>query len=128
MKITVEINDVLPDYVESCIEQFKNFILNYLESEQPDTCPEFSDLDHNGAVHEIVDGWVPIYTKQIDDIWYLHKEDLIHAYQNAGVGDNPLENNGMAAIYYYLHNELCGYFDHNVEEIFKDWLEKKGEL
>lgn len=125
MKITVEINDVLPDCVESCIEQFKDLILNYLESEQPDTCPEFSDLDYHGSVHEIVDGCVPIYTKQIDDIWYLHKEDLIHAYENAGVGDNPLENNGMAAIYYYLHNELCGYFDHNVEEIFKDWLEKK---
>lgn len=125
MKISVEIEDILPECVDDCIDQIKNLILDYLESEQPDVCPELSDLDYHGAVHEIVDSCVPIYTKQIDNVWYLHKQALIQAYEDAGVGNNPLDSHGMAAIYFYLQSEVYRWYCDNADDLYQDWVSQK---
>lgn len=121
MKRTIEIDDILNERVESAIDQVKAELESYLEDNDCDSCPDLGDLDYSGAIHEIVDGCVPIYTKQIKDSWYLYGDDLTEAYENAGVGDNPMENNGMAAIYFYIHEQVVEWFDSEAEDIFENF-------
>lgn len=128
MKCTIEINDTLQDRADSAIEDVKQELLNYLK-ENPDTdsLPDMgNDLDYSGAIQEIVDGSVPIYTSEINDAWYLHRNELEEAYENAGVGDNPLENNGMAAIYYFIHDAVNEWYANEAEEVFSEWQQLPG--
>jgi len=124
-KITIEIEDTLQDRVDSAIEDVKTELENYLDENEPDKLPCISnDLDYSGTIHEIVDGSVPIYNKEISDTWYLHGNELEEAYEDRGFGDNPRENNGMAAIYCYIDDKVhCWYRDH-AEDIFEEWQAK----
>jgi len=90
---TIEIEDTLPERVEQAIEAVKQELLNYLE-ENPNQrrTPCISNtLDYSGTIHEIIDSAVPIYTREINDTWYLHGSELEEAYENAGLGHNPRE-------------------------------------
>lgn len=121
-KRTIEIDDVLPDCVQSAIEDVERELREYL-AENPD-CDEppclSNDLDYSGAIHEIVDSAVPVYDGQIEAAWFLHGRKLEEAYENAGAGDNPRENNGMAAIYYYIYEKVAGWYCHNAARIFDE--------
>lgn len=121
-KRTVEIEDVLPDRVAEAIEGVERELREYLaENPDCDDTPCLSnDLDYSGAIHEIVDGAVPIYTKDIEAAWFLHGRELEEAYDNAGVGDNPRDANGMAAIYYYIYEKVAEWYSENAEEIFEE--------
>jgi hypothetical protein len=124
-KITIEIEDTLQDRVDSAIEDVKDELLRYCDDNEPDKVPDLgNDLDYSGTIHEIVDGSVPIYTKEISDTWYLHGNALEEAYENAGVGDNPKENNGLAAIYFYIHEQVNEWYNDHAEDIFEEWQAK----
>ena len=127
MKRTIEIDDCLTEQTDSAIEDVKQALLDYLE-QNPDTdelpCLN-NDLDYSGTIHEIIDGAVPIYTSDIEAAWYLYGSELEAAYENAGCGDNPRENNGMAAIYYYISDKVNEWYSRNAEDIFDEWKEKQ---
>lgn len=125
MKITVEINDTLQERVDGAIEEVKAELLNYLKT-NPDTnktpCLN-NDLDYSGAIHDIIDGSVPIYTKEINDIFYLHGSDVESAFDDAGIGEKNDQNwpNGWkaAAIYSYIEREVYDWYHDNADEIFE---------
>lgn len=125
-KRTIEVNDVLPDRVANAIEETEQLLRDYLrDNPDSDEVPCLSnDLDYDGRFHEIVDGCVPIYTAEIEAAWFLHGRDLEAAHENAGVGNNPRENNGMAAIYYYIYEKAAEWYRDHAEEIFEGF--KKG--
>lgn len=123
MKRQIEIEDSMQDRVDSAIEDVKQELLNFLkENADRDEVPDLgNDLDYSGAIHEIVDGSVPIYTHEIEATWFLYGSELEAAYESAGCGDNPRENNGMAAIYFYIHDKVNEWYNDNAAEIFEDW-------
>lgn len=125
---TVQIVDSLEENTQDAITEVKDLLLQYLE-ENPDTdelpCLH-NDLDYRGAVNEIVDGAVPIYTKEIEDTWYLYSAELEEAYENAGAGANPREYNGRAAIYCYIYEKVCEWYQAEAEEIFEEWYETES--
>lgn len=122
-KRTVEMEDNLPDRVDSAIDDVKQELLNYLE-QNPDTdevpCLN-NDLDYSGTIHEIVDGTVPIYTKEIDDTYYLYGRELDEAYENAGIGDGKEENHIQVCIYCYIMEKVQEWYSDNAEEVFDEW-------
>ena len=128
-KRTIEINDVLPDRVESAIEETEELLRDYL-LDNPDTdgvpCLH-NDLDYSGSFHEIVDGCVPIYTAEIEAAWFLHGRELEEAYGNAGIGTNPREKDGMVAIYCYIEQEAAEWYRKNAERIFGEIKEGGAE-
>ena len=63
---------------------------------------------------------VPFYTSEIEDTWYLHRIELTDAYEKAGVGGSPLDNDGMAAIYYYISEQVAEWYSDNAESIVED--------
>lgn len=126
-KITIEIDDVLPDHVESAIDEVRNLLVDFLVENRPDELPCLhNDLDYSGDVHEIIDSAVPFRTSEIDAAWFLHGRELEEAYETAGIGSNPRENSGMAAIYCYIEQKVCEWYSENAEEIFNH-NHKEGE-
>lgn len=124
-KRTIEINDTLEERVEGAISEVKQLLLDFCEENEPDELPCLNnDLDYSGSVHEIVDGSVPLYTNEIADTWYLYSSELEEAYDNAGVGSNPRENDGMAAIYFYIQEKVNDWYQSDAQEIFDEWQEE----
>ena len=121
-KRQVEIDDVLPDCVEQAIEEVNSALRKYIKDEQPDRCPDLgNDLDYDGRIHEIIDSSVPIWFSEIEAAWFLHGRDLETAYENAWVGENPRENNGIAAIYYYIEQKVGEWYSKNADRIWHDY-------
>jgi len=129
MKRTIEIDDTLEGRVESAIEDVKTELENYAK-ENPDVddlpCLD-NDLDYSGAIHSIVDSSVPVYTHEIKTAWYLHGSELEEAYQNAGVGENPMENDGMAAIYFYIMEQVRDWYYNEAEEVWSELVKNRGQ-
>lgn len=129
--ITVELNDTLQECVDGAIEEVKTTITDYLEDKttfDPDIDElDLNDLDECGRIHEIVDSAVPIYTREIETAWFLHGSDLEGAYENAGVGDNPRESDGMAAIYYYIQDGINEWYYDNAENLIEEFYTEKNE-
>ena len=120
-KRMIEVDDVLPRCVESAIEQVEELLREYIADNECDETPDLgNDLDYGGRVHEIVDGAVPVYTREIEAAWFLHGRELEQAYENAGAGSNPRENDGMAAIYYYISEAVAVWYSRNAEKITKE--------
>lgn len=114
-KITIEIEDTLPDRLENLKGEIREEIEQLL-TENPDYADFDSDkiwdcADYSGALHGLIDASVPIYTGEIKAAWYLHGSEIEEAYENAGIGHNPRENDGMTAIYCWLESEIREWFD-----------------
>ena len=127
MKRTIEIDDTLEDRIDSAIVDVKDTLEEYLK-DNPDTdsVPCISnDLDYSGAIHEIVDSSVPVYTKEIEDIWFMHKRELLEAYELAGIGTNPQENDGMTAIYCLIDHKIREWYDANAQEVVDEYIRKR---
>ena len=129
MKRTIEINDTLPEIL-SALQTDVRWVLKcwihdnakdeVLAGENIDTPCMSHDLDDSGAIHELIDGAVPVYYSEIDGLWYLYKSEFLEAYEGMGIGEDPTENNGMAAIYCYLQQEISNWYHENGEELTEE--------
>jgi len=135
MKRKIEIEDNLDEIVEDTIEEVKNLLLRYLEDnpDEEDLPDLYNDLDYDGSVHEIIDGAVPIYDKEIDDLFYLYGDLFERAFENAGIGDKTDEGfpNGWkpGAIYCYIEDEVNKWWFNDAEDIFEAWkAEHSGDI
>lgn len=110
MKRTIEIEDNLQEIIDSTIEDVKQLLLDYLK-DNPDTdelpCIN-NDLDYSGSVHEIIDSAVPIYTREIEGLWYFYGNDFEKAFDDAGFERDGEWPSGWqaAAIYCYIEQEV----------------------
>ena len=116
---TITIKDDLKDRVDGVLDEIRDLIREYIEENSIDDADnlELSDLDHNGAIHDLIDSAVPVYYSDIDALWYLYKDEFTTAYENAGIGSDPLENNGMTAIFCYIS-----------EQVYDEYTEVIGDI
>lgn len=133
-KRTIEIEDNLQDICDQAIDEVKEELISYLD-QNPDTdeTPDLgNDLDYSGAIHEIVDGSVPIYTQEIEDIMYLHGNEVEQAFDDAGIGDKSSDNWPMgwkaAAIYCYIDDAVRQWYNDNADDVFEEWKEKRQAM
>lgn len=122
-KITIELDDDLEERVENAIEEAKEALINYLDQYPNEDMP--GSLDDFCDPHDIADSATPIYTRDIEAAWFLHGDELERAYEDSGLGNNPRENGGMAAIYAYIVQELGDWFYREARGVYEDW---KGEF
>lgn len=133
MERTVKIEDNLNDILESLQSDVRwtlkvwlneNAKDEVLAGEDIDTPCLNNDLDYSGAIHEAIDGAVPVYYSEIDGLWFLYKDAFIEAYENMGIGEDPTENNGMTAIYCYLNQEINEWYYENGDEMTQEICEE----
>ncbi len=119
MKRTIEIDDTLDETVNGAISDLKDYvneIINDNPEMETEELVEYIRNEIGDRISEISDSATPIYTSEIEDLWYLYKNEFEEAYKNAGIGDNPLENNGMTAIYLYIEQELYDWLRNELED------------
>ena len=125
----IEIEDNLDEIIESARDDVKEVIKDYIEENE--TKPDYSDLDYNGALHEIFDSAVPIYTSEINNLFYLYGDDFEEAFDNAGIGDKDDEHWPMgwkpAAIYCYIEQEINNDLDEMIDELWDEYEETHKE-
>lgn len=123
MKRNVEIEDNLDEIIESAKDDVKDLAVEWIKenNEKPDL---YDDLDYSGSFHEIVDSVVPIYTGEINDLFYLYGDDFEQAFDNAGIGDKDDEHWPMGwkavAIYCYIEQEVAEWFNDNIDDIYDE--------
>ncbi len=123
-KQTIEINNLLPDAVAQAITELKELIRDwYVANPTTSGLCLSNDIDYEGRFAEMIDSNVPIYTYDIKCAWFLHDTELEDAYDNAGLGENPRENNGMAAIHCYIKQECDAWLNDNDDRIQAQWDE-----
>ena len=121
-KIIIEIEDTFTSRCEGIFEQVTELVKSYKKDNPEESVPDLGTLDYSGDIHEIVDSSVPVYTKEILDIWYLYRQELLSAYEDAGVGTNPNENDGMVAIYFLMQEKLAEWYAEKAEDIWNQPL------
>ena len=87
-------------------------------------------LEYDGTKHEIIDGSIPVYTHQLEALFFVHKWDLMEAFNDAGICtvDEVLNNPDSytlglegVAIYCYIEQEVNAW----IEEDLEDWFSAK---
>lgn len=125
-KVMIEMNDTLEERVESAIDSVKQELLDFLEANpDQDELPCLNnDLDYSGAIHEIVDGSVPCYTKELADNYYLHDSELDQAFDNAGCStrDEAGDNYIAQAHYFYIQEQVNNWYYNEAQDIFDEWM------
>lgn len=123
MKRTIEIEDNLEEIVQCVCDDVGRLLRKYIAENSPDRLPCLNDdLDYSGRVQEIIDGSVPVYYSELDDLWFLYSDLFEQAYENAGYGDNPRENHGMSAIYCYISERVGEWYSENAQSIFESYV------
>lgn len=128
---TIEIEDNLKEIIDSAISDLKDMANDYLDGnsdleEAPDL---YDDLNSNEDFYDLVDMAVPIYTSEINDLFYLYGNKFEEAFDNAGIGEKNNDGWPMgwypAAIYCYIEQELSDWYEEHKDEIFNEWKEKQ---
>lgn len=129
-KRTVEIDDTLDEIIESAEYDVEEMAKSYL-NDNPDMeeAPDlYNDLDYDGSYHEIIDGSVPIYDKEIEDLFYLYGNKFERAFDDAGIGKREDDCWPMgwkaAAIYCYIDEVVRDWYEDNKDDIYEDWREE----
>lgn len=117
----VEIRDTLEERTETAIENVKSELISYLEQNPTHSMPDMGKLDYSGTIREIIDGAVSIHTREIEDTWYLYAAELEEAYEDAGIGSNPRENNGRTAIFCYIEAKVSEWYAREAETVYDRW-------
>lgn len=104
------INDDLRGLAENaCYEARERLEELWQENKECEAARVVEVFRDQGIDHEIADNSVPVYTWDINCLWFSHANELEEAYENAGIGENPRENNGMTAIYCYINEAINEY-------------------
>ncbi len=119
---TIEIEDNLDEIIKSVQDDIRTLAEEYIAENNEK--PDLSDLDYSGDVHDIIDGAVPVYTNEIDNLWYLYGDQFEDAFDSAGFDDKNDEAWPLgwkaAAIYCYIEQEITDWFVDNIDAIFEE--------
>ena len=79
-----------------------------------------------GEISQMIDSSVPVYTSEINDLFYLYGNEFEQAFDDAGIGgkDNDWPNGWKAAaIYCYLETKVNEWYSKEAQDVFDDWKE-----
>jgi hypothetical protein len=130
VKRTIEIEDSLDEIIESVKSDIKDLVIEWIKDndEKPDL---YNDLDYDGSVHEIIDGSVPVYTYEINNLFYLYGDEFEQAFDDAGIGDKEDKHWPMgwraAAIYCYIEQEIGEWYNDAIDEIYEENKKEEKE-
>ena len=127
---TIEVNDSLSELVQCAIDEVKYWFDYEIKNSKNIEKVDFEDVDslidalnYNGDLHQIIDSSVPVYTHELDTLYYLHKHKLNEAFENMGIGERseyenaPLGFEG-AAIFCYIEEQVTMYLYNGFDEWF----------
>ena len=119
----IEIDDTLPDRVEYAIARVNDSLRDWV-AETHGVLPCVFNPAWKSLVNEIVYDSIPNKKQELENIWYLHKSELIKAYQNAG-HDIPNQTRiyvlETVAIHCYIDQQIREWFRDNAQRIANEF-------
>lgn len=121
-KRMIEIDDNLDDIIQSVKDEILDHAENYFKNNNDvDEWDTYYQAELADAIHEIVDSNTPIYTSEIDGLYYLYGDDAEEAYKNEGIGDGTEDNHRQVALYCLIEEKAWDYV-RDLESQFDEWL------
>lgn len=132
MKRTVDIEDTLQDRISNATEAVADLLERYRKDNRDiNDAPDLDRLDRSGDVHQIVESSVPVYTREINDLFYLHGDRLEAAFDDAGCGekrDDKWPNGWRAvAVYFFIEQAVNEWYGRHAAEAWSKLCEKYPE-
>lgn len=126
MSLTVQLTDRLPDLIDSAWEQICDLLRDHFVEHGGDLPCLHNDLDYNGAVSEIIDSTVPIYTSQLNELAYFHHDAAIAALVDTfGSADGDWPSGTFAAgLYQLIDNAINEKWHEDAEDLWQKWLDE----
>ena len=130
---TVEIETDLNELEGSAIDEIKRSIEWFVSEGEIDDTMDVDDindvLEYDGTKHEIIDGTVPVYTHQLEALFFVHKYDLMEAFEESGICtvDEVLKNPDSfqlglegVAIFCYIERSVNCWINYDLEDWFNE--------
>jgi len=127
----IEIETDLNELEGAAIDEIKRSIEWFVSEGEIEKDAQVDDinerLEYDGTKHEVIDGTVPIYTHQLEALFYVHKYDLMDAFEDAGICtvDEVLKNPDSfvlglegVAIFCYIEQSVNAWINDDLEEWF----------
>ena len=103
MANTAQLTDRLDDLIRSACDGVLELLKDRFVEETDTDFPDLSDLDYSGAVHELIDGTVPVYTAELRELAYFHHDAALKALSDQfGSVDGDWPSGPFAAGLYCL--------------------------
>ena len=130
MANTATITDTLPEIIDSAWSEIAEVLQRYFADYPEEDCPDWSDLDRDGSLHEIIDSAVPIYNSELDALAYFHQRKALAALEEQFGeigGDWPL--GPFAAGLYCLIEEACvERYGEEAEDLWREWQDESRRV
>jgi hypothetical protein len=125
MPTTVQLTDRLPELIDSAWQDVTDLLRDYFVDNGGDLPCMHNDLDYNGAVSEIIDSTVPIYTSELNELAYFHHDTAIaKLVETFGSADGDWPSGVFAAGLYGLIEEGINERWHaEAEDLWEEWTE-----
>ena len=129
------INDTLDQRVQDAKSDLKDTLIDLLIDNPDITSTDALDDKPcyiTDKINEMADSNTPVYTSEIEDVFFMNKNELVEAYDNAGIygkGERP-NNYEMVCVCIYLEDQLHSYYNEELTDLIKSYLEIRdaGEL
>jgi hypothetical protein len=128
--ITATITDTLPEIIDSAWSEIVKVLQRYFADYPEEDCPDWSDLDYSGSLHEIIDGSVPVYYVELDSLAFFHHREALAALEDQfGEISGEWPSGPFAAGLYCLIDEACRkQFSDEAEDLWEDWQEESRKV
>ena len=131
MKKTITIDDTLDGRVKDAQNEIKQLLEDALVKAHDGNADALDNLtlesiedDARDSLMEIADSNTPIYTSEIDDIFYLHRSDVEGALDDAGLGDDA-KNDKNSPCGDWRAGAICMYIESKLQEYLAEYIEEE---
>jgi hypothetical protein len=120
---TVQLTDRLPALIESAYEGVVDLLKEHFT--EGSEFPDLSDLDYSGAVHELIDSTVPLYTNKLAELQYFHGDAAIQALIDTfGSIDGEWPMGPFAAgLYCLIEQGVSERYSDEAEDLWGEWAD-----
>jgi len=125
MPTTIQLTDRLDDIIDSTWNDVVELLKTHFVEHGGDLPCLHNDLDYSGAVSELVDSAVPIYTAELNELAYFHHDAAIAALVDAygSAGDWPM-GTFAAGLYQLIDNGINERWHEDAEDLWQEWLDE----
>lgn len=120
---TAQLTDRLPEIIDGVWDDVVDLLRAYFLENGGDLPCLHNDLDYSGAVSELVDSAVPIYTYQLNELAYFHHDEALQAlHDQFGSTDGDWPNGPFAAgLYNLIEQGINERWHEEAEDLWDDW-------
>lgn len=125
MPTTIQLTDHLPEIIDSTWDDVVELLKTYFVEHGGDLPCLHNDLDYSGAVTELIDSAVPIYTAELNELAYFHHDAAIAALVDtfgSADGDWPL-GTFAAGLYQLIDNGINEKWHEDAEDLWQEWTD-----